>query len=74
MTLYIANLLQPSFGKGREALLHNPMAGESHVPIIRCEATTTSNPIREPEETMQTSSSTFVLSFMTYFLNPDSLR
>jgi hypothetical protein len=47
MTLYIANLLQPFFGKVREALLHNPMAGESLVPIIRCEATTTSNPIRE---------------------------
>jgi len=48
MTLYFANLLQPFFGKVREALLHNPMAGESLVPIIRCEATTTSDPIREP--------------------------
>jgi hypothetical protein len=47
MALYVASLLKPFFDEVREALLHNPMAGERLISVIRCEAISSRNPIKD---------------------------
>jgi hypothetical protein len=80
MTLFVASLLKPFFDEVCEALLHNSIAGEGLVPAIRCEATSTFDPITYPLRPLTYIGSAMmpllndcILSSMPLFLNPDSL-